>query len=153
MPPKRTTNAQRRTAPVTFLPPSEAERIVLGFSPATIDPGVVVNVGLVVTRPVVVLRLLIGGAYVEFFDVVDLLVAGRSALESHDDRGVTARAFHEDKAPPLPPLRAEAGESILLRLRNRASKPLDFRGWIVARPADTDLTVGPALPEPARRVR
>lgn len=153
MPPKRTTNAQRRTAPVSFLPPSEAARIVLGFSPATLDPGVVVNVGLVVTRPVVVLRLLIGASYVELFDVVDLLVAGRSAIESHGERGVTARAFHEDKAPQLPPLRAEAGESILLRLRNVSLSPLDFRAWIVARPTDTDLTVGPALPEPSRRVR
>lgn len=153
MPPKRTTNAQRRTAPVTLLPPSEAARIVLGFSPATIEPGVVVNVAILLTRPVTVLRLMIGGAYGYLFDVVDLLVAGRSALESHDGRGVAAAAFHEDKSPPLPPLTAQAGESVLLRLRNRTDKPLDFRGWIVARPLGDDVTVTPALPEPARRVR
>lgn len=153
MPPKRTTNAQRRAAPVTILPPSEAARIVLGFSPDAIPAETVVNVGLIVKRPVVVLRLLVGGSYVECFDVVDLLVAGHSALESHDDRGITARAFHEDKAPALPLLRAEAGESVLLRLRNRTTKPLDFRGWIVARPVGDDVTVTPALPEPGRRVR
>jgi hypothetical protein len=152
MSPKRTTNAQRRTAPVTILPPAEAARVVLGFSPEPLEPGAVVNVGLEATRGLVVLRLVIPGPYVELFDVVDLIVAGRSAIDSHGGRGVTARAFHDDKGPQLPALRAETGESILLRLRNRTTKPQEFRGWIVGRPTEGEITLG-ALPEPARRVR
>jgi hypothetical protein len=154
MPPKRrTSNAQRRAAPVTFLPPAESPRIVLGFSPPPVEPGIVVNVGIVLTRPVTVVKLLIGGAYAYLFDVVDLLVANVSALESHDGRGVAAAAFHEDKAAPLPQLHAEAGESILLRLRNRSDAPLDFRGWILARPTNDEVTGVPILPERSTRVR
>ena len=152
MPPKRVTNAQRRTAPVTLLPPSEAARVVLGFSPeAPIEAGTVVNLSVTAKRPLVVLRLLIGGTYVELFDVVDLLVAGVPALDSHAQQGVTARAFHEDKSPPLLPLRAEEGESILLRVRNRATKPLDFRAWVLTRPVEDDAVA--ALPAAPRRVR
>lgn len=151
MPPKRVTNAQRRTAPVTLLAPADASRIVLGFSPpAPIEAGAVVNLSVTAKRPLVVLRLLIGGAYVEFFDVVTLLVASAEALDSHAQHGVTARAFHEDKAPPLLPLRANEGESIVLRVRNRTTKALDFRAWILARPVEDEA---PALPEAPRRVR
>ena len=151
MPPKRVTNAQRRTAPVTLLAPADAARVVLGFSPPEpVEAGAVVNLTVTAKRPLIVLRLLIGGTYVELFDVVTLLVAGAEALDSHAQHGVTARAFHEDKSPPLLPLRAEAGESILLRVRNRAPKALDFRAWILARPADDEA---PALPAAPRRVR